>query len=124
VRIETPNADDAWPHFFTGLSIDKYPAIIELLAEETGYDSNGTGVNFPQDLAQLDPTGPALPADHVEVYVPGFEESIIPRSMFYAALLAFSSYLLERPGQPGSWYTDLRAALQKLRAKMVNATPG
>jgi hypothetical protein len=118
MRVATSNGDDAWPHFFTGVGLKNYPEIIGLMTEETGYDSNGTGISFPAELAQIDPTAPSIPKDHVEVYVPGFEESVIPRSIFYSALLAFGSQLLERPGQSGEWYTALRVALQKLRTKI------
>ena len=119
IKAIGPNPDMAWPYFFNGVSISRYPYLITTVAEGIGYSTNGTGINFPDGLAQLDPEETPIPVDAVEVYVPGFDDSVLPRSTFYAVLLAFAERLLARPDQPAEWYTAMHTALDKLRAKMA-----
>ncbi|WP_046245342.1 hypothetical protein [Hymenobacter terrenus] len=111
-----------WPDFFTGIRLNKYPRVIEAVAGEVGAHDELAGVNFPAGLAQLDPTAPPIPADSVEIYVHGGEDEVLPRSTFYAILLAFAERLVERPGQPAEWYTAMHEALDKLRAKIAADT--
>ena len=113
----TLNLNEAWPHFFAGFSLESYPELIKSVTAGVGRDSNGTGVSFPADIAEADPTEAPLPPDMVEIYCPGFDDSIIPQATFYQVLQAFAEQLLERPGQPAAWYEAMRVALNKLGAK-------
>jgi hypothetical protein len=120
LRVEdTASPQAVWPSFFNGLPMARYPDVIEAAVLEVGSGWNAVGVIFPSDLDEFDLTQRApLPADSVEIYCQSFPEEVMPRATFYQVLLAFSEHLLERPGQPGEWYATLRAALQKLRAKI------
>lgn len=119
-----PDRDAAWPYFFSGIRLEAYPNVITAAASETGYDSNGTGVSFPADVAAAAPQETPLAADSVEIYVPGFEDSVLPRATFYAVLLAFGERLAAQPDRPGAWYAAMGAALDKLRAKMAADAAG
>ena len=119
LAVSVPDEHTSWPDFFTGIRVERYPAIIEAVAGEIGAHDELAGINFPAGLAQLDPTASPIPADAVEIYVYGGEDEVLPRSTFYAVLLAFAERLLERPGQPAEWYTAMHTALDKLRAKMT-----
>ena len=107
----------AWPYFFSCISLQKYPELINAATKEVGYDSNGIGVSFPADVASLDPLNSSLAPDAVEVYVPGFEDSILPRATFYSILLAFGEHLLKQPNQTPVWYEAQRQALAELKNK-------
>lgn len=117
--VITSDQRAAWPHFFTGIRLEKYPRVIDAVANETGAAGEVVGVNFPADLIDLDASAPPIPADAVEVYVSKYEDEVLPRATFYAVLLAFAERLLERPGQPSDWYAAMRTALDKLRTKMA-----
>jgi hypothetical protein len=81
-----PNA--AWPYFFNGFPLAKYPRLLKTVALKIGFHSNGTGVNFPLGLLQVDPTRSPSTAHKVEIYLDGFETSVLPRATFYAMLYA------------------------------------
>ncbi len=70
------------------------------------------------DEADIEERGP-LAADAVELYHHYMGSIVMPRATFYAMLRAFGERLADRPGQPETWYAALRAALDKLRAKMA-----
>jgi hypothetical protein len=120
LRVEdTASPQAMWPAFFNGLSVSRYPEVVEAAVQEIGAGSNAVGVTFPSDLDEFDLLERApIPADSVEIYCQSFPEEVLPRATFYQVLLAFSEHLLECPGQPSEWYAALRAALQKLRAKI------
>jgi hypothetical protein len=120
LRVEdTASPQVMWPAFFNGLPVSRYPEVVEAVVQEIGAGSNAVGVTFPNDLDEFDLVERApIPADSVEIYCQSFPEEVLPRATFYQVLLAFSEHLLECPGQPGEWYAALRAALQKLRAKI------
>lgn len=119
IRVVGSDLDAAWPYFFNGFTPAKYPRLLETVAQEIGVHSNGTGVNFPLGLLQADPTSSPIAADEVEVYLDGFETSVLPRATFYAILHAFAERLLARDGQPTAWYEAMQVALAKLQAKMA-----
>jgi hypothetical protein len=120
LRVEDTTSPQAmWPAFFNGLSVSRYPEVVEAAVQEIGAGSNAVGVTFPGDLDEFDLMERApIPAGSVEIYCHSFTDEILPRVVFYQILLAFGSQLLERPGQSGEWYTALRVALQKLRTKI------
>lgn len=123
IRVVGSDPDAAWPYFFNGFTPAKYPRLLATVAQEIGFHSNGTGVNFPLGLLQADPTRPPIAADEVEVYLDGFETSVLPRATFYAILHAFAERLLARPGQSPAWYEAMQVAIANLQAKRTsNAT--
>jgi len=117
IRVVGSDLNAAWPYFFNGFTLAQYPRLLETVAQEIGFHSNGTGVNFPLGLRQADSTHAPLAADQVEIYLNGFETSVLPRATFYAILSAFAERLLARPGQSLAWYDALQAALTALQAK-------
>jgi hypothetical protein len=117
IRVAGSNPNAAWPYFFNGFIPANYPKLLESVAQEIGFHSNGTGVNFPLGLLQADPTRPPIEADKVEVYLDGFETSVLPRATFYAILSAFAERLLVQPGQPPAWYEAMQAAIAALQVK-------
>jgi hypothetical protein len=119
IAVSVPNQRMSWPDFFTGIRLERYPTLIEAVANEVGAHDELAGINFPGGLAQLDAAASPIPADTVEVYVYGGEDEVLPRSTFYAVLLAFAERLVARPGQASEWYAAMHAALEKLRAKMA-----
>ena len=116
--------DEAWPYFFSGFRLQTYPRLMEAAASQTGYDSNGCGFGFPAVIAALDPQAPPLPPDAVEVYMPGFAESVLPRTTFYAVLLAFGERLTGHPGQSPAWHAAMQAALNQLRIRIAAVAAG
>jgi hypothetical protein len=96
--------------------------LLETVAQEIGFHSYGTGVNFPLGLLQADPTRLPMAADKVEAYLDEFETSFFPRATFYAILYAFAERLPARPGQPPAWYEAMQAAMATLWAKRVTDT--
>lgn len=117
IRVVGSDPDAAWPYFFNGFTPAKYPRLLETVAQEIGFHSNGTGVNFPLGLLQADPTRSPIAADEVEVYLDGFETSVLPRATFYTILQAFAERLLARPGQPSAWHEAMQTAIATLQAK-------
>lgn len=124
IRVVGSDPNAAWPYFFNGFSPAKYPRLLETVAQEIGFHSNGTGVNFPFGLLQADPTRPPIAADKVEVYLDGFETSVLPRATFYAILAAFAEHLLTRPGQAPAWYEAMQGAIATLQAKRATDVTG
>ena len=120
LRVEdTASPQAMWPAFFNGLPLARYPEVVEASVQEVGSGLNAVGVTFPSDLDEFDlAQREPIPADSVEIYCQSFPEEVMPRTVFYQVLLALGEQLVQRPGQPGEWYTASRAALQKLRAKM------
>lgn len=119
ISVASTNPDAAWPYFFNGIMPRTYPELIATAVDEIGYDSNGTGITFPGDLDDFERLSTSIQDNFVEIYVPGFDESILPRSLFYAVLLAFAERLMKRPGQPADWYTTMHTVLEKLRTKIA-----
>lgn len=99
---DTQNPNSPWPFFFTGISADRYPAVITAAVQETGSAGQYAGVLFPTDLDEADITerGASLPPDVVAVYPSHWGETLMPRVLFYTMLQAFAGRLLASPGQP------------------------
>ncbi|RPD49731.1 hypothetical protein DNI29_02720 [Hymenobacter sediminis] len=96
-----------------------YPEVIEAAVRGVGSGSNAVGVTFPGDLDEFDLTERSpIHADAVEIYCHSFPDEVLLRATFYHVLLAVGEQLLECHSQPAEWRTALRAALQKLRAKI------
>jgi hypothetical protein len=119
LAVQTTDENAAWPLFFTAAQPEKYPFILETVADEVGFSNNGTGVIFPANLDDFDRLTAFIPVDAVEIYAPGYDDSIIPRATFYTVLEAFAERLLASPDRPAAWYEAMRAALAKLRVKMA-----
>lgn len=119
--VDRQDANAPWTFFFTSVSLDAYPQMMEAAAQGIGYGSNAVGVTFPADLDEwnIQERGEELPAGTVEIYHHDFGSAILPQATFYAILQVVAERLLARPNQSTNWCAAMRTALAQLQTKLA-----